>query len=89
MGEHDCCKPDSHHKAPPQDSKPCPHSQFTPQTYELVDQAGLTAPVTVVLIGAVVADSLPASPKVGDVVELLPDSHPPPDLSTLNSTFRI
>jgi len=89
VGEHDCCKPDSDSSAPQHDSKPCPHSQFTPQAYEKAEHAGPLAPALIALDGTAAEDSRSTLPVAPEAVDLDPTSHPPPHLFILNSAFRI
>ena len=89
VGEHDCCKPDSPHRTTPRDSKPCPHAQFAPQTYEKVDQASMTAPVVTAAVEFAATDSLPASPDTGETIGILPDTHAPPGLYLRISVIRV
>lgn len=89
VGEHDCCKKGSHHKDGPQDSKSCPHSQFAPQAYEKVDQVERVAPVSTMAAESPAVVGMPAVPDAADANGILPDTHAPPGLFVLNSSFRI
>jgi hypothetical protein len=89
VGEHDCCKPVSHHQSGPRDSKPCPHAQFAPQDYEKVDQSETTVPVIAVAAEVPSPDSLPASPDSGEAIDVLPDTHAPPGLYLRISVIRV